>query len=195
MIFDGRSYNVLLVSTSSKMTEAVNELLPDSVFCLLTKVKNINEAKRLCIDSDFDIVIIDTPLPDEFGTEFALNMCENTNAGVIMIIKSDHYEQITSKVEDRGVLTIPKPTSRQILYQAIKLSIATRERLRKLEKKNETLLEKMNEIKIVNRAKWVLINYLKMPEEQAHKYIEKQAMDMRITKMQVAENIIKTYEN
>ncbi|WP_334294967.1 ANTAR domain-containing protein [Terrisporobacter hibernicus] len=39
-----------------------------------------------------------------------------------------------------------------------------------------------------------MIQYLKMSEEQSHKYIEKQAMDLRITKVEVAKNILKTYE-
>ena len=48
---------------------------------------------------------------------------------------------------------------------------------------------------IVNRAKYALIQYLGMTEEQAHKYIEQQAMNQRISKRTAAENILKTYEN
>ena len=53
--------------------------------------------------------------------------------------------------------------------------------------------EKMEEIRIVNRAKWLLISELKMDEPQAHRYIEKQAMDRCISKREVADEIIKTY--
>ena len=52
----------------------------------------------------------------------------------------------------------------------------------------------MNEIRIVDRAKLVLITNLGMDEPHAHRYIEKNAMDMRITKRESAEMIIKTYE-
>ena len=62
-----------------------------------------------------------------------------------------------------------------------------------MEKKAATLQEKMEEIRLVNHAKWVLIEQLKMTEEQAHKYIEKQAMDRCITRRSVAENILSTY--
>ena len=50
------------------------------------------------------------------------------------------------------------------------------------------------ELKLMNRAKCVLIQYLKMTEEQAHHYIEKQAMDLRCKKIQVAETILTMYE-
>lgn len=53
----------------------------------------------------------------------------------------------------------------------------------------------MDEIRIVNRAKWVLITQLKMDEAQAHHYIERQAMDTRTSRREVAESVIKTYES
>lgn len=52
----------------------------------------------------------------------------------------------------------------------------------------------MDDIKIIYRAKLCLMGYLDMTEEQAHRYIQKQAMDMRISPRQVAENLIRTYE-
>ena len=70
---------------------------------------------------------------------------------------------------------------------------SARERLRKSVKKALSIEEKMEEIRIVNRAKWLLISELKMDEQGAHRYIEKQAMDRCISKRIVAEEIIKTY--
>ena len=65
--------------------------------------------------------------------------------------------------------------------------------MRKSEKKALSTEEKMEEIRIVNRAKWLLISELKMDEQGAYRYIEKQAMDRCISKRIVAEEIIKTY--
>ena len=70
---------------------------------------------------------------------------------------------------------------------------SARERLRKSEKITLSIEEKMEEIRIVNRAKWLLIRELKLEEPEAHRYIEKQAMDRCISKRIVAEEIIKTY--
>ena len=51
----------------------------------------------------------------------------------------------------------------------------------------------MEEIRIVNHAKWLLISEIKMDEPNAHRYIEKQAMDRCISRREIAEEIIKTY--
>lgn len=63
-----------------------------------------------------------------------------------------------------------------------------------MEQKTATLEEKMAEIRLVNRAKWVLIEQLKMTENEAHKFIERQAMDRCVTRRTIAENILATYK-
>ena len=63
-----------------------------------------------------------------------------------------------------------------------------------MEQKTASIEEKMEEIRIINRAKWLLIEQLKMTEKEAHRYIEKQAMDRCVTRRKIAENIISTYK-
>ena len=62
-----------------------------------------------------------------------------------------------------------------------------------VEKKTLSLEDKMQEIRIINRAKWILISELKMTEADSHRYIEKQAMDRCVSKREIAEGIIRTY--
>ena len=70
---------------------------------------------------------------------------------------------------------------------------SAREGFRALEEKAVSFEEKMEEIRIVNRAKWLLISELKMDEPQAHRYLTKQAMDRCVAKKVIAEEILKTY--
>lgn len=51
------------------------------------------------------------------------------------------------------------------------------------------------EEEIITRAKNTLMEYLGFTEPQAHRYIEKHAMDMRVTKIEIARNILKIYES
>ena len=59
---------------------------------------------------------------------------------------------------------------------------------------NKKLSRRLEDMGLIDRAKCVLIQVLGMTEPQAHRYIEKQAMDMRVSKRQVAEELLKTYE-
>lgn len=108
-------------------------------------------------------------------------------------MKRELHNEIHDKVVEYGIFTLAKPTSKPTLLQALKWMESGRERLRQFEKKSLSVDEKMAEIRLVNRAKWLLISELKMNEPDAHRYIEKQAMDRCISRKIVAEEIIKTY--
>ena len=184
---------VLVASAGTQAYDYIRELLPPGEYDPVTHVASAGEAKRLLLSTDYDIVIINTPLPDEFGTELALD-CAAGTCGVLTLCKSELYEQVAYRLEDSGVLTLPRPVNRQTFYIVIKLLVATHARLAKMEKQNRTLKEKMEDIRVVNRAKWLLIEHLSMTEQDAHYYIEKQAMDTRLSRREVAEHIIRTYD-
>ncbi len=186
-------YRVLVVSSGDKTREYFSSLLPPEEYELISHPHNAGEARRLLLSQNADIVIINSPLPDEFGTQLALDLSDST-MGVMLVVKSEHFERIAHLVEDSGVLTVARPNSRQSFYSALKLLTAVSARLAKMERKNRTLQEKMADIRTVNRAKWLLIENLNMSESDAHYYIEKQAMDTRLSRREIAEGIIRTYD-
>ncbi len=186
-------YATLLVSASQSFVKTLQALLPTSVYDPISVRCDAASARRALLENRFDIVIVNTPLPDEFGTALALDACADSGAGVLLLVRAEFFPQVNEQASPGGVLTLPKPLSQTLVSQSLTLLRGTRERLRRMEQKTATLKEKMQEIRLVNHAKWVLIEQLKMTEEQAHKYIEKQAMDRCITRRAVAENILSTY--
>ncbi len=187
-------YSVLVVSASEKFNQSLTNLLPANRYHPVAVTTDVGSAKRRLLECVFDIAVINTPLPDEFGTGLALDLCEGST-GVLLLVKAEHYPDILTRVSDSGVLTLPKPTSSQMLLQSFMLLCGTRERLRRMERKTASVEEKMEEIRLVNRAKWLLIEQLKMTETEAHRYIEKQAMDRCVTRKAIAQTIIATYSN
>lgn len=186
-------YATLLVSASQSFVKTLQALLPTSVYDPISVRCDAASARRALLENRFDIVIVNTSLPDEFGTALALDACADSGAGVLLLVRAELFPQVNEQASPGGVLTLPKPLSQTLVSQSLTLLRGTRERLRRMEQKTATLEEKMQEIRLVNHAKWVLIEQLKMTEEQAHKYIEKQAMDRCITRRAVAENILSTY--
>lgn len=187
-------YSVLVVSSAEKFVKPMLEMLPEKMFDPIITATDATQARRKLLENDFDIVIVNSPLKDEFGTRLALDICSKSSAGVLLFVKAEHYADITAKVMPYGVLTISKPTSSSMIAQSVQMLCSTRERLRIMEKKNASVEEKIEEIRIVNRAKCLLIEQLKMTESEAHRYIEKQAMDRCVTRRVIAENIILTYK-
>lgn len=194
MVFQERTYSVLIVTASDSFTNSVMPLLPVTDYWPVTTARSVGEARRRIAETDFDIVLINAPLPDDFGMRLAIDICTNSGAGVLLMVKNDLFNDIYAKVISYGVITLSKPTNLQMVAQNLRILCATRERLRQMEAKQATVEEKIEEMRLVNRAKWLLIECLGMTEPEAHRYIEKQSMDERISKREVAENIIKTYK-
>ena len=194
MVFQERTYSVLIVTASERFTDSIVPLLPMTDYWPVQTASSVAEARRWLADTEFDIVLINTPLPDDFGMHLAIDICTGSGAGVLLLVKNDHYNEIYSKVVRYGVITLSKPTNRQMVAQNLRILCATRERIRQMQAKQATVEEKIKEIRLVNRAKWLLIECLNMTEAEAHRYIEKQAMDLRISRREAAENIIKTYK-
>ena len=187
-------YSVLIVSASESFTSGVLPFLPEATYRPVKNARSVSEAQRLVAERLYDLLIINTPLPDDFGAKFAIDISDKSPSVVLLFVRSDNYHDVYDKVCDFGVFTVRKPLPQQNVSQALDFIKATRERLRKMEKKTVSLEEKMMEIKIVNRAKWTLINSLNMSEDDAHRYIEKQAMDRCLSKRQIAEEILRTYK-
>ena len=194
MVFQERTYSVLIVTASERFTDSIMPLLPMTDYWPVQTAFSVAEARRWLADTEFDIVLINTPLPDDFGMHLAIDICTGSGAGVLLLVKNDHYNEIYSKVVRYGVITLSKPTNRQMVAQNLRILCATRERIRQMQAKQATVEEKIKEIRLVNRAKWLLIECLNMTEAEAHRYIEKQAMDLRFSRREAAENIIKTYK-
>ena len=194
MIFQERSYSVLIVSASRNFNTAMASLLPVSEFWPVSTVGSVASARRELLERAFDIVIINAPLPDDLGSALAVDVSTHSQAAALLLVKSDIYDEVYSEVMEYGVFTLSKPTSAQLLSQYLKILCTARERIRRLEGMQQSVEEKIEEIRLVNHAKWLLIECLSMSEAEAQRYIEKQAMDLRISKRQMAENVIKTYE-
>ncbi len=194
MVFQERTYGVLVVSAASSFFTVMEPLLPSTDYWPVVHVKSVAEAQRRLLEGTYDIVIINAPLPDDFGLRLAISTCTDSSSGVLLLVKNDLYNEIYTKAMPYGVLTLSKPTNSQMIVQSLRVLCATRERLRQMEQKQMSVEKKIEEIRLVNRAKWLLIECLGMKESDAHRYIEKQAMDLRISKSEMAENIIRTYK-
>ncbi len=191
MVFQSDPYSVLLISASEKLNAAVLPLLPGSDFWPVTTVNSLSRAKRLLLQQSFDLVLVNAPLPDGMGADFAMKLCGETDAAVALLIRHELYEETNARALPSGVVVVSKPTNSQLLLQVIRGLCAMRERLRAMRDKQETVEEKMEEIRRMNQAKWLLIEREGLTEQEAHQRILRMAMERRISKRQAAEEIIR----
>ena len=186
-------YSVLVVSPAGRGADFLASVFDAPTFDPVVNASSAGEARRLLSSEQYDLIVVNSPLPDETGIDFCIDAAQGPS-GVMLFVKNDIYEIVSSQCTREGIFVIPKPNTQRNVAQSVTLLCAICERLRKYEKKTRTLREKMDSIRIVNRAKWLLIERLGMTEQDAHAYIEKEAMNRRRTSREIAEEIIHMYE-
>ncbi len=194
MPLEEHTYSVLLVSASETFNASMHPLFSESGFFSVQTVPNISAAKRECAARAYDFVIVNAPLPDDMGMRFAVDACSSGGCVALLLVRGELYAQVSEKVMFQGVFTLAKPLSKSAVRTALSWMAAARERMRKMEVKTVSIEEKMAEIRLVNRAKWALIDREKMSEPEAHRFIEKQAMDKCVPRRAIAEAILREYD-
>lgn len=186
-------YKVLVAGANDKTFALLQTLLPGSSYDPPLRAGSAGEAKRMALDYAVDIAILNAPMRDEFGTQLALTLARD-NVGVLLLVPGESFDGVRDQVEDEGVMALAKPLTRQTLEMGLHMITALRGKLLQMDRRNRALQEKMMDIRTINRAKWLLIEQLRMTESEAHYYIERQAMDTRLSRREVAENIIRSYD-
>ena len=186
--------SALIVSYSEKSIDFFTEMLNTASIDQIVALKSCGEARRQLLERDFDLIIINAPLRDESGESLSRHIASQGASQVILIVASEHFEAISAICEDDGVLTIARPINKSVFWSSLKIARAAQSRLIRMQTENNKLKQKIEDIRIIDRAKCLLISYLNISEKDAHRFIEKQAMDIRSSRRTVAEEIIKTYE-
>ena len=185
---DDIQHSILIVSASEQFDAVVKKSLKN--FITIDRVCSVATARRHILERYYDLVVVCAPMPDETGEEFVLDTAERCNASVLLVVPQEVYEDALDHVTDHGVLVVSKADPPSHIDKAIRLLTAMQNRLHMLEKKTLTVEEKMEEIRIVSRAKILLVEKRHMTEEEAHRYIGKYAMDHGLSKRRVAEKLL-----
>ena len=119
----------LIVSAGASSNEYISARLTELGYARPIIVPSAAEARRRMLESDFELIVVNSPLPDEFGHELCADAVEKTDAGVIFLAKAAAAEQLLTPLSEEGVLLVTKPFSNTFFLQAIHMAAASNHRL------------------------------------------------------------------
>ena len=184
----------LIVSAGASSNEYIAARLAEMGYARPVILPSGAEARRRMPDADFDLIVVNAPLPDEFGHELCMDAVASTDAGVVFLVKAAQAEQLLAPLNEQGVLLLSKPFSNTLFVQVMHMAAASNHRLLLLRQENQRMQEKLAQVRLVSRAKCCLIELGRMTEAEAHRYIEKKAMDTRRDRAEVAQEILDSYD-
>ncbi len=185
--------SALIVTHSDKGMEYITGALRAASIIDIVMIGSCGEARRTLLERDFDLVFVNAPLADESGESFAREVAARGASQALLLVKAELLDATAAVCEADGVLTVSKPVNKAILWSSLKFANAAWNRLKRAQAENDRLKQRIEDIRAVDKAKCLLIAHLHMTEGQAHRHIEKQAMDLRATRRAVAEDIVRKY--
>ncbi|GAB7003802.1 response regulator [Nocardioides sp. AN3] len=137
-----------------------------------------------------DLVILDVKMPVLDGISAAEAIARQRIAPVVMLTAFSQRE-LVERARDAGAMAyLVKPFTASDLVPAIELAVSRFSELAHLEAEVAGLTERLETRKAVDRAKSVLQAQLSLSEPEAFRWIQKTAMDLRLSMRQVADGVI-----
>ncbi len=183
----------LIISSSESMRESLSSIALDAGITHIAAADG-NNVREVFARENYSLVIMALPLEEEFGLDTAVYISRHSTAAVAVFVPHKTYPEVCRKLSGTGITALPRSVQRELAVQSVSCAAAVKAQLDELREENRTLTDMLGEIKLVNRAKCVLIEYLRISERDAHKQLQKRAMDSRTSLSDVAADILKTYE-
>ena len=182
----------LLVAAQGQ--DKLRQWLADVRLSEVVTVRGAAEARRAATGDSYALILVNAPLQDETGLELTIDLARQTTAAVILLVKTELATMIHDTATEAGVLIVTKPVIPQLFEQAVRVGFACRSRLLLYKSENERLQKKYEELKIIDRAKCLLIEHMRITEDEAHRVLEKEAMNTRVSRVRVAKQVLERFE-
>jgi AmiR/NasT family two-component response regulator len=137
-----------------------------------------------------DILLINFDMPDMTGLEVATIIGDENLCSVMLFVTNVQREFCTDVVEDYDITLFPKPVSVEKLLNTLEVIVQNRRRMGRLERELSKLKRELDDRKVIEKAKGILMKRKSISEAEAYRRIQKMSMDSRVAMRDIAEKII-----
>ena len=164
------------------------EMLTEAGYEVVAQATNGVEAIALAKEFKPDLAILDVKMPELDGISAAQEIIE---ISPVLMLTAFSQKELVERARDAGVMAyVVKPFSINDLTPAIEIAMSRHLQMRSLKEEVADLHERLETRKIVDRAKGILMAAMNLSEPEAFGWIQRAAMDRRMSMKAVAEAVI-----
>ena len=164
------------------------EMLSEAGYEVIAQAENGAVAIELAKQHKPDLAILDVKMPEVDGITAAEQII---SISPVMMLTAFSQRELIERARDAGVMAyVVKPFSVNDLVPAIEIAISRHKQMKSLEAEVADIYERLESRKIIDRAKGILMKALNLSEPEAFSWIQKTAMDRRISMKEVAAAVI-----
>lgn len=182
------SYRILVAEDETLIRMDLVEMLQEAGYEVVAQASNGEEAIALAFEQKPDLAILDVKMPVLDGISAAEKII---SVSPVLMLTAFSQKELIERAKDAGAMAyVVKPFTINDLMPAIEISISRHRQMKSLESEVADLHGRLETRKVIDRAKGILMKALNLSEPEAFSWIQKAAMDRRITMKEVAEAVI-----
>ncbi len=181
---------VLLADPDPEFRKKLKDLLQKQGYLVVAETEDGRSTLQAAFQNQPDIIIMEGKIPGSRGLEVARIIEEHRLAPVVLVTSHSHRELIEEAKFSAVLGYLTKPIDDANLMPALEMALATFKRLTKMEQENRKLKKMLEEKKLVDQAKRLLIEKKGMSEQAAYRHMQKLSMDHSSSLTKVAQRII-----
>jgi two-component system, response regulator PdtaR len=188
------SYRIMIVDDDPITRMDLREMLTDEGYKVVKECKNGEEAVEQSLKLQPDLIIMDVKMPILNGIKAAKIIRKKLHTAILLLTAYSQRELIED-AKDSGVTAyLVKPVTEMDLIPAIEIAMSQKIRFESLSRDLQTLKQKMDERRLIDKAKGKVMELLMMSEEQAYQWMREYSMKNRISLCSVADLILKEHD-
>jgi AmiR/NasT family two-component response regulator len=181
-------YKILVAEDETLIRMDLVEMLEEAGYEVVAQASNGEEAVALASEHRPDLAILDVKMPVLDGISAAEKII---SVAPVLMLTAFSQKELIERANDAGAMAyVVKPFTINDLLPAIEISISRHRQMKSLEAEVADLYDRLETRKVIDRAKGILMQALKLSEPEAFSWIQRAAMDRRITMKEVAEAVI-----
>ena len=173
----------------------LTELLEEAGYDVVGQASDGFEAIDVCKETNPDLVIMDIKMPVLDGLKASKKIMHDHLAGGILLLTAFYDEDYINKAKEVGALGyLVKPLDEKSFIPTVEVCISRAEQIRNLEKQVEKVTKKLEDRKVIDIAKGLLMKEKNLNEDEAYKLLRKMSMDGRTSMGEIARTIALVYD-
>ena len=188
-----RKSTLLFVQDAAAEPAALGAFAAEQPALALVTADGLDEAERKLAQLDPALVVWQCDAPGLPALRQCVRLAESSEAVLLVLVRPGTYEAVWRFVQAAGICVMSWPAPQEVFRQTLRNLLLLKKSLRAMQEKTDQLQSQLQDMKRIQKAKSLLMNQLGMSEADAHRWIEKAAMDRCVKKREIAETIIRMY--
>ena len=188
-----RKSTLLFVQDAAAEPAALGAFAAEQPALALVTADGLDEAERKLAQLDPALVVWQCDAPGLPALRQCVRLAEGSEAVFLLLVRPGAYEAVWQFVQAAGICVMSWPAPQEVFRQTLRNLLLLKKSLRAMQEKTDQLQSQLQDMKRIQKAKSLLMNQLGMSEADAHRWIEKAAMDRCVKKREIAETIIRMY--